>query len=117
MALEGRVQTCLRSIAMVTVTYQPGWRWPSELGTSIDRKSTRLNSCHSQISYAVFCLKKKKKNINPNTCRINKQYTYKEYISHTQQAQLYDLPTKYQYPIQHNKTQSRRRMSHNITLT
>src|SRR2546430_10961297 len=26
-----------------------------------DRKSTRLNSCHSQISYAVFCLKKKKK--------------------------------------------------------
>src|SRR3989475_8041784 len=30
------------------------------MGTS-DRKSTRLNSSHSQISYAVFCLKKKKK--------------------------------------------------------
>src|SRR2546427_10935408 len=30
-------------------------------GASIDRKSTRLNSSHSQISYAVFCLKKKKK--------------------------------------------------------
>src|SRR2546430_11914376 len=30
----------------------PGWT---------DRKSTRLNSSHSQISYAVFCLKKKKK--------------------------------------------------------
>src|SRR6478672_12931074 len=29
-----------------------------------DRKSTRLNSSHDQISYAVFCLKKKK---NPNT--------------------------------------------------
>src|SRR2546430_5139969 len=29
-----------------------------------DRKSTRLNSSHSQISYAVFCLKKKKKNKN-----------------------------------------------------
>src|SRR3989475_4094936 len=28
-----------------------------------DRKSTRLNSSHSQISYAVFCLKKKKKKI------------------------------------------------------
>src|SRR2546427_1547165 len=28
--------------------------------TAIDRKSTRLNSSHSQISYAVFCLKKKK---------------------------------------------------------
>src|SRR2546427_935483 len=27
----------------------------------LDRKSTRLNSSHSQISYAVFCLKKKKK--------------------------------------------------------
>src|SRR2546430_8645593 len=31
------------------------------LGSNIDRKSTRLNSSHSQISYAVFCLKKKKK--------------------------------------------------------
>src|SRR5688572_31299279 len=30
---------------------------------SRDRKSTRLNSSHSQISYAVFCLKKKKKKI------------------------------------------------------
>src|SRR2546430_11199698 len=29
--------------------------WPG----SLDRKSTRLNSSHSQISYAVFCLKKK----------------------------------------------------------
>src|SRR5688572_32231106 len=33
-----------------------------------DRKSTRLNSSHSQISYAVFCLKKKKnKNINKHS--------------------------------------------------
>src|SRR2546427_6696485 len=31
-------------------------------GQEPDRKSTRLNSSHSQISYAVFCLKKKKKN-------------------------------------------------------
>src|SRR5437879_10452679 len=30
-------------------------------GTGIDRKSTRLNSSHRCISYAVFCLKKKKK--------------------------------------------------------
>src|SRR2546430_5186299 len=29
-----------------------------------DRKSTRLNSSHSQISYAVFCLKKKKNHVN-----------------------------------------------------
>src|SRR2546427_2011542 len=32
------------------------------IGDGADRKSTRLNSSHSQISYAVFCLKKKKKN-------------------------------------------------------
>src|SRR5205085_11661063 len=31
--------------------------------SSLDRKSTRLNSSHSQISYAVFCLKKKKTHI------------------------------------------------------
>src|SRR2546430_9018960 len=32
----------------------------SRINPSRDRKSTRLNSSHSQISYAVFCLKKKK---------------------------------------------------------
>src|SRR6266567_6171901 len=36
-------------------------RAPSRRRPSLDRKSTRLNSSHSQISYAVFCLKKKKK--------------------------------------------------------
>src|SRR2546427_8856362 len=35
---------------------------PQGLFAAGDRKSTRLNSSHSQISYAVFCLKKKKKN-------------------------------------------------------
>src|SRR2546427_3412000 len=35
-----------------------------EVERLVDRKSTRLNSSHSQISYAVFCLKKKK---NPNS--------------------------------------------------
>src|SRR5712664_4339961 len=37
-----------------------------------DRKSTRLNSSHDQISYAVFCLKKKKKNMITITS-INKK--------------------------------------------
>src|SRR5438270_1937780 len=39
------------------------WRQTPYLvsGGLLDRKSTRLNSSHSQISYAVFCLKKKKK--------------------------------------------------------
>src|SRR5688572_32345848 len=36
-----------------------------------DRKSTRLNSSHSQISYAVFCLKKKKPNTDHNLAHIH----------------------------------------------
>src|SRR5690625_6376690 len=41
--------------------------WVLTVG-DIDRKSTRLNSSHVAISYAVFCLKKKKKtNKHPNT--------------------------------------------------
>src|SRR2546427_7041660 len=44
----------------------------------LDRKSTRLNSSHSQISYAVFCLKKKKRKIltqnqEQSTQRMHKQ--------------------------------------------
>src|SRR3712207_8015091 len=35
-----------------------------------DRKSTRLNSSHANISYAVFCLKKKKKVKTPETSRL-----------------------------------------------
>src|SRR2546430_8151353 len=47
-----------------------------QLELALDRKSTRLNSSHSQISYAVFCLKKKKKKnkdrIQPlNNCRCS----------------------------------------------
>src|SRR2546427_8941231 len=37
---------------------------------ALDRKSTRLNSSHSQISYAVFCLKKK----NKKRCNSTPQY-------------------------------------------
>src|SRR2546428_10203370 len=38
---------------------EPIIRWRSCISGSRDRKSTRLNSSHDQISYAVFCLKKK----------------------------------------------------------
>src|SRR5215217_9035062 len=41
-----------------------------DLGPARDRKSTRLNSSHANISYAVFCLKKKKK-----TQKQENQYT------------------------------------------
>src|SRR3989454_4477413 len=54
------------------VLFRTGWgvRWPdrarylgtTKTGQAADRKSTRLNSSHLVISYAVFCLKKKKEN-------------------------------------------------------
>src|SRR5215204_7268616 len=40
--------------AAPAATCSPAWPWPAP-----DRKSTRLNSSHTVISYAVFCLKKK----------------------------------------------------------
>src|SRR5690242_21905488 len=42
---------------------------PQRHGSRPDRKSTRLNSSHMSISYAVFCLKKKKQK-KPNTIHI-----------------------------------------------
>src|SRR3712207_7140345 len=39
----------------------PGGRPVARVVPPLDRKSTRLNSSHANISYAVFCLKKKKK--------------------------------------------------------
>src|SRR2546427_8496929 len=55
----------------------PSCRWLASLRG--DRKSTRLNSSHSQISYAVFCLKKKKKNTNKqhtNKCTTQERQTH-----------------------------------------
>src|SRR5579871_4721395 len=40
-------------------------RWMSEVPARLDRKSTRLNSSHVEISYAVFCLKKKNDDLCP----------------------------------------------------
>src|SRR2546430_17616588 len=61
--------TLFRSPAAQWQVGLPQRRWvrerePGRVSSGIwkrDRKSTRLNSSHSQISYAVFCLKKKKK--------------------------------------------------------
>src|SRR2546427_8953681 len=57
---------------------------------SRDRKSTRLNSSHSQISYAVFCLKKKKKQ---NTIRNRAKQSHSErYTSRVDsRLQTYDV--------------------------
>src|SRR2546428_3574694 len=46
---------------MYDMILSKGTREYYEYKKKIDRKSTRLNSSHDQISYAVFCLKKKKK--------------------------------------------------------
>src|SRR3989475_1548781 len=45
----------------------------------VDRKSTRLNSSHSQISYAVFCLKKKKKNLEQSRIRMMSNHIQTSY--------------------------------------
>src|SRR2546430_3972396 len=47
------------------------WATDGVVCTTRDRKSTRLNSSHSQISYAVFCLKKKKKSNNKSERTTN----------------------------------------------
>src|SRR5256886_11280003 len=51
----------MRTYAVLRNELSKAWRgFFSVKITAADRKSTRLNSSHSQISYAVFCLKKKK---------------------------------------------------------
>src|SRR2546430_9026812 len=55
----GRISTCATSTRRVRLSIRSGPFVPSSFRVSGDRKSTRLNSSHSQISYAVFCLKKK----------------------------------------------------------
>src|SRR5699024_12622048 len=60
--------TGIKGLAMITpfggVTFLIGWvifgYTITKITQPIDRKSTRLNSSHVSISYAVFCLKKKK---------------------------------------------------------
>src|SRR2546430_7595780 len=56
-ARRGRSAASTRPCASVRGTHSAD--------SGLDRKSTRLNSSHSQISYAVFCLKKKQNIRNP----------------------------------------------------
>src|SRR5689334_23615390 len=58
---SARVDTVQAGSAAQVAGFKPG-----DLVLAIDRKSTRLNSSHSSISYAVFCLKKKKKKKQPS---------------------------------------------------
>src|SRR2546427_11688931 len=62
LCFEGRLSEELAAVgARVHLLGNVRVRKPLSVWRSRDRKSTRLNSSHSQISYAVFCLKKKKK--------------------------------------------------------
>src|SRR2546427_4114710 len=55
------VLALLAGASVTPLAHSPAAAIRHDLGAAfLDRKSTRLNSSHSQISYAVFCLKKKK---------------------------------------------------------
>src|SRR5258708_23847146 len=60
-----------RQFAGARMDVSRGKRVPTERYVHTDRKSTRLNSSHQIISYAVFCLKKKKTNTMTNTLRTS----------------------------------------------
>src|SRR2546430_8488730 len=62
-----------------------GGRAPRWERSTRDRKSTRLNSSHSQISYAVFCLKKKKKK-QTDVYVKPAQYSHSAYTNSHQQT-------------------------------
>src|SRR3712207_8018206 len=70
---DGGLQRPFRQRRVEAVAHhQGGWLEPppadlEHVGLGSDRKSTRLNSSHANISYAVFCLKKKKKHHSLNT--------------------------------------------------
>src|SRR2546421_6148667 len=59
-AFSGAIAGCSRRTTRFSPATSSSW-YASTITTRVDRKSTRLNSSHDQISYAVFCLKKKKK--------------------------------------------------------
>src|SRR2546422_5005196 len=59
--LPGRIGELARVAVLTRKLPRRRGTWPALVGTVLDRKSTRLNSSHGYISYAVFCLKKKKK--------------------------------------------------------
>src|SRR4051812_49487160 len=56
------LQRTRRADRFLNGPFHVGIRHQREAVAEIDRKSTRLNSSHMSISYAVFCLKKKKQN-------------------------------------------------------
>src|SRR5690606_40349908 len=74
-------------------------RWtarPCGWASRADRKSTRLNSSHVKISYAVFCLKKKKinkQNLNLLSKNVHPEYTDKSNTKFDTASQKYESNT------------------------
>src|SRR2546430_7270422 len=80
-----------RSSDLASPVFPSPMAWPTSAvsgSVNVDRKSTRLNSSHSQISYAVFCLKKKKK----------KHYVYTYSWTHSSPAPFY-MPLSTRRPL------------------
>src|SRR5271167_5105696 len=67
--------TLFRSSKLSIETRKPWSRSAATASPTLDRKSTRLNSSHVSISYAVFCLKKKKKKEKINNLEKQQQKT------------------------------------------
>src|SRR5205809_3435952 len=63
--LKDQPNTAYRIASYILRCLHANALWQQEV--AVDRKSTRLNSSHGYISYAVFCLKKKKKKNNRHT--------------------------------------------------
>src|SRR3712207_7070571 len=72
----------------------PDLCFSSNSGQSSDRKSTRLNSSHANISYAVFCLKKKKKNKNRHIFNTRKKTALPTPHHHTPHAHIHSRPPR-----------------------
>src|SRR2546430_11240101 len=70
--------TLFRSLAHGELDHVSAPSEPARAGLHVrrDRKSTRLNSSHSQISYAVFCLKKKKDSVSSLSASRPASYFY-----------------------------------------
>src|SRR5258708_11146974 len=68
-SLQNQTQMLLNQARNLTSLVQKHLRLVLQAG-DLDRKSTRLNSSHQIISYAVFCLKKKKRQDVVQTCTI-----------------------------------------------
>src|SRR2546430_11159316 len=71
--LAGAVERGVGAFAVGQLTNGFNRRRNRRIDCHLDRKSTRLNSSHSQISYAVFCLKKKKAASTPGHCTLSGQ--------------------------------------------